>query len=201
MSVGTCHQSRARHAGWVFFSDHLSTSTYPVHQPYSTCTSSRAPAPHARSPLRTHDEHLSKENLLAVSLLTNIPRTSAGPLNAILEDQLAYLATPPHKLSAKHYFATIASACQQHCIHSGLQDRHVSARKVAPFLTVRHKRCHVLTVMQYAVLRIITLLVRLSCRHCVSLGIVAVDYLSESCILAFVSTVQICCGDVFCYRG
>lgn len=77
----------------------------------------------------------------------------------------------------------------------------MSARKVAPFLTVRHKRCHVLTVMQYAVLRIITLLVRLSCRHCVSLGIVAVDYLSESCILAFVSTVQICCGDVFCYRG
>jgi len=98
MSVGTCHQSRARHAGWVFFSDHLSTSTYPVHQPYSTCTSSRAPAPHARSPLRTHDEHLSKENLLAVSLLTNIPRTSAGPLNAILEDQLAYLATPPQTL-------------------------------------------------------------------------------------------------------
>ena len=73
----------------------------------------------------------------------------------------------------------------------------MSARKVAPFLTVRHKRCHVLTVMQYAVLRIITLLVRLSCRNCVSLGIVAVDYLSESCILAFVSTSQICCGDVF----
>lgn len=64
----------------------------------------------------------------------------------------------------------------------------MSARTVAPFLTVRHKRCHVLTVMQYAVLRIITLLVRLSCRHCVSLGILAVDYLSESCILAFVPT-------------
>ena len=56
---------------------------------------------------------------------------------------------------------------------------------VAPSLAVRNKRCHVLTVMQYAVLRIITLIVRLSCRHCVSLGIVAVDYLSHSCILAF----------------
>ena len=34
-----------------------------------------------------------------------------------------------------------------------------------------------------------------------SLGIVAVDYLSESCILAFVSTSQICCGDVFAAEG
>ena len=71
------------------------------------------------------------------------------------------------------------------------------ARTMAPSLTVRHKRCHVLTVVQHAVLRTITLLVRLSCRHCVSLGILALHYLSESCILAFVSTSQICCGDVF----
>lgn len=77
----------------------------------------------------------------------------------------------------------------------------MSARTVAPFLPVRHERCHVLTVMQYAVLRIITLLVHLSCRYRGSLGIVAVDYLSESCILAFLSTSQICCGDVFCCRG
>lgn len=34
-----------------------------------------------------------------------------------------------------------------------------------------------------------------------SLGILAVDYLSESCILAFVSTLQICCGDVFPAEG
>ena len=92
MSVGTCHQSRARHAGWVFSSDRLSTSVPCIKH---TCTSSHAPAPHARSPLRTHDEHLSTENLLAVSLLTIIPRTSAGPSNAIFEDQLAYMATSP----------------------------------------------------------------------------------------------------------
>lgn len=71
------------------------------------------------------------------------------------------------------------------------------ARTMAPSLTVRLKRCHVLTVMQHAVLRTITILVRLSCRLCVSLRIFALYYLSESCILAFVSTSQICCGDVF----
>lgn len=98
MSVGICHQSRARHAGRVFFSDRLSTSTYPVQQAYSACISSRAPAPHARSSLRTRDEHLSKENLLAISLLASIPRPSAGPLNAILEDQLAQMAPSPQTL-------------------------------------------------------------------------------------------------------
>ena len=98
MSVGICHQSRARHAGWVFFSDRLSSIHISRTASIHTCTSSRAPAPHARSPLRTHDEHLSKQNLLAIWLLTSIPRSSAGPLNAILEDQLACLATSPQTL-------------------------------------------------------------------------------------------------------
>ena len=63
------------------------------------------------------------------------------------------------------------------------------------------ERCHVLAAMQHAVRRIITLLVRLSCRYCTGLGALAVDYLSESCILGFVSTSQICCGDGFDAEG
>lgn len=56
-----------------------------------TCTSSHAP--HASSPLRTHDEHFSNKNLLAISSPASITRISAASSNAILEDQLAYMAS------------------------------------------------------------------------------------------------------------
>lgn len=167
-----------------------------------TCSSSHASAPHDGSLLRTHDDYFSRKNLLAI-LLSQASRElqleARTPSSRISSPTRLPTPPKPPQTICQDYFSTIASACQQDCIHSGLQDRHVSARTrtVAPFLTVRHKHCHVLTVMQHAVLRTITLLVRLSCRHRASLGIVAIDYLGESCILAFASTSQICCGDVF----